>query len=115
MKQEISMARGTSLSEVVEIYTEDGELYEMDSGDKLIFGVKESPTQSSSYVIKKYIYSTDKSDDGYLLSLSPEDTVNLESKRYVYDIGLLDSSGNYNMVIECSTFNLQNAVTESDA
>lgn len=95
----IQIYRGTSYSRNIRIFYQDGTEYELENNDKIIFGVKSSiNADNENYIIKKVLTSNDKTDNGYLLSLTPEDT-NLIPCSYAYDIGIQFANGDYQIII----------------
>lgn len=109
----MKIIRGTSVSLMVQIRDEEGMLYELQEGDKLIFGVKQNPN-NKSYSLKKTADSTAKTDDGYIINLAPEDTANLPFGKYVFDVGLQTAEGNFYMVVECDSLIIDTAVTSKE-
>lgn len=111
MKLEIT--RGTTMSFILTIQNDDGTLYRLKSGEKLIFGVKLDP-ERGDYLIKKIITEENIQDQGYLISLKPEDTQNMDFKDYRYDIGLQTNDDDYYMLVPCSPFVVNKAVTAKE-
>ena len=101
MKLEIT--RGTTMSLILTIQNDDGTIYHLKDGEKLIFGVK-FDIESDEYLIKKIITAENREENGYLISLKPEDTQKMEFKDYRYDIGLQTNQGEYYMIVLCSPF-----------
>lgn len=108
MKLEI--IRGTTMSFLLTIQNDDGTIYKLNDGEKLIFGVKLDP-EKGDYLIKKIITKENEQDNGYIISLKPEDTQNMSFKDYRYDIGLQTPDGDYYMLVSCSQFIVNKAVT----
>lgn len=102
MRQNISIVRGTTMPLSITVTDADGEPYELQSGEKLLFGVKKD-VNSSSCIISKELTSANYSDGAYQTSILPNDTGQLEFGRYFYDVGLKSGSNYYN-VIEYSEF-----------
>lgn len=95
----IQIYRGTSYSLSIQIFDKDGTEFELGDNDKIIFGVKSSVNvDSENYIIKKILTLNDKTKDGYILNLTPEDT-DLLPTTYAYDIGVQFSNGDYQIVI----------------
>lgn len=63
----------------------DGELYELEEGDKCYFGVKLDPEDDKPVILKKL---TD-----YILELEPNDTQGLEFGKYWYDVYIVFADG----------------------
>ena len=111
MKLEIT--RGTTISFILIIQNDDGTIYHLKDGEKLIFGVK-FDIESDEYLIKKVITAENREENGYLISLKPEDTQKMEFKDYRYDIGLQTADGDYFMIIPCSQCIITPAVTQKE-
>lgn len=109
MTQPIKMIRGTTNSIIITVYDENGGLYSLKPGDKLIFGVK-SNLNNSDCCIKKII--TEGTGE-YEIRLSPEDTKDLCCGTMCYDVGL-QIGEDYFPVIPCSPFVLTHNVTQRE-
>ncbi len=109
----LSITRGTTMSFLLTIQNDDGTIYYLKDGEKLIFGVK-FDIESDDYLIKKIIIAENREENGYLISLKPEDTQKLEFKDYRYDIGLQTNDGGYYMLVLCSPFVVNKAVTAKE-
>lgn len=109
----LSITRGTTMSFLLTIQNDDGTIYYLKDGEKLIFGVK-FDIESDDYLIKKIIIAENREENGYLISLKPEDTQKLEFKDYRYDIGLQTNDGDYYMLVLCSPFVVNKAVTAKE-
>lgn len=109
----ISIIKGTTCTFFVNILNEDGKTkYVLQSGDKLIFGVKSNP-ENSDYDVCKIV--TEASEEGYAIELEPDDTADLPPGHYYFDIGLQTSAGAYYMVVPCSQCLIKPAVTSKEA
>ena len=112
---DIEIIRGTTYIRSLVITDADtDEEYILADDEKLIFGVKMN-AESTEYNIQKTLTSADRTDSGYLIELSPEDTQDLPFGHYHYDVGLQCADGNYYMIIECSKFNIHRAITAKEA
>lgn len=113
---DFEIVRGTNMDIEYIIYYEDGSIYNLQDGDKIIFGVKENDVNSdnSKYIIKKIATSKDKINEGYGIYFVPSDTLNLEHKNYFYDVGIQTSDGKYYMTTECSIFKVRRAITSKE-
>ena len=109
----LSITRGTTMSFLLTIQNDDGTIYYLKDGEKLIFGVK-FDIESDDYLIKKIIIAENREENGYLISLKPEDTQKLEFKDYRYDIGFQTNDGDYYMLVLCSPFVVNKAVTAKE-
>lgn len=108
----ITIRRGTTNAFVVVLTDEEGNPYVISDGDTVIFGVKRS-IREKGYLFSKSITEYDKANGGYVISLVPEDTQELEFRDYVYDVGLQKSTGEFYIVCPCDTFTIADAVTEA--
>ena len=104
--------RGTTKIINIVIYNDDDTIYALESGDKLIFGVKKS-LSATDYAIKKVSTSDSKDGDGYNITLEPADTQNLLGN-YLYEVALQTASGEYYIVIDCSEFVVTNTLTSKE-
>lgn len=111
MKLEI--IRGTTMSFLLTVKNDDGTNYTLSDGEKIIFGVKLEP-EKGDYIIKKVITSENAQDNGYIISLKPEDTQQMDFKDYRYDIGLQTTEGDYYMLVTCNQFIVNKAVTAKE-
>ena len=78
---EIYIQRGTTGEFIVDIEQADGEPYTRTSGDKIIFEVKKRPDHELEALISKEL-------TGLSFVLDPEDTANIPTGDYVYEIKL---------------------------
>ena len=110
MKQDISVVKSRSVTLTVYLENQDGSPRSLSSDETLIFGVKES-LSDTAYKIKKTAGSTNGSNGAYSFTLVPSDTSNLIApKSYYYDIGL-KSGDDYFTVVEPSKFKVEQNVT----
>lgn len=108
-KQKIIIVRGTTNSFSVAITDENGDNYELESGEVLRFGVKAKP-EDPQYIISKEM--TEANADGeYEFTIEVSDTSDLPFKTYSYDIGLQSGEDYYN-VIPTSDFVVAKNITE---
>lgn len=108
----LTVQRGTTNAINIVIYNDDGTIYSLETGDKLIFGVKKS-LSDTDYIIKKVSTSDSKDGDGYNITLEPADTQNLLGN-YLYEVALQTASGEYYIVIDCSNFVVTNTLTSKE-
>ena len=113
-KQVIRIDRGRS--DVEELTIEDvvaKEIYELQSGEILRFGVKKNINDPNCIFIKE---CTDKDADEngtYAIYITPEDTINLPVGKYYYDIGI-QSGEDYWPVIPWTEFVIGPNATEKE-
>lgn len=97
-KQKISIVRGTTNTFAVAIEDEDGELYELESGEVLRFGIKRR-AEDDEYIFELEATSSDADTDGaYPFALGPTDTIELPFGTYIYDVGLQSGDDYYNII-----------------
>lgn len=108
----LTIQRGTTKIINIAIYNDDGTIYTLKSGDKLIFGVKKS-LSDTDYAIKKISTLDDKDGNGYNITLEPADTQGLLGT-YLYEVGLQTVSGEYCIIIDCSNFTVTNTLTKKE-
>lgn len=112
-ENEVRIVRGTTLLLSVKILDDYGDEYKIGAGEQLKFGVKDN-LNSSEYEILKELTSEYYSDEygGYLIKISPTDTINLQFGKHYYDIGLRTSKSDYLSVIPTSPFIISENVTD---
>ena len=65
----------------------DGEVYEMEDGDQINFGVKKSYEDNTCLIEKTY------TENPFVLSINPEDTKPLDFGTYVWDLQFVAANG----------------------
>ena len=78
----------------------------------MIFGIKQN-YNDNDYILVKRISASSEDGDGYLISLTPEET-NLIVGRYYFDIGLQTAGGDYYMITKCDICEITPAVTQKE-
>ena len=111
MNNGLKVIRGTTNNLGLTIEDDNGKPYRLKKGEKIIFGVKQNP-DNTDYDIQKII-TDEAARDGITITLSPEDTRDLPFGRYYFDIGL-QTAGDYYMVVPCSPFIVEKAVTQKE-
>lgn len=109
----ISIIRGTTQNLLITITDEVGEIYKLQNGDVIRFGIKRN-WQDTDYDVCKEIISDDTQNDEYIIALAPEDTFNLPAENYYFDVGLQTASGDYYMIIPCTQCIIAPAVTQKE-
>lgn len=89
------------------------ENYQLQSGEKIILGIKAS-VLNTSYLLLKELTSADfdTENGGYIATLSTAET-NIDSGEYVYDVALQRSNGELEPIIGCSECNVLGSVVRS--
>ncbi len=108
MSNTIKIQRNRAFTAEIIIKANDNSVYTLESGETLIFGVKENP-DNTSCLITKEITADDKADAGYTLTLSSDDT-DIPIKAYYYDIALQRSDGELETIIDCTDFIISKSV-----
>ena len=108
MGQTIEIVRGTTNTLKIEVTDADGNAYNLEDGEKILFGVKKD-AKDEALVIRKTVTQL---YDGYCtIDLAPADTIGLEYGRYVYDVGL-QSGNDYHNIIPVSALVIQPNITK---
>lgn len=100
----ITMTRGDTLSLTIAITTQDGEPYEVQSGDEIRFAMKKLYTDAEP-LIEKVI-----DNETLGLQLDPEDTKELPFGSYVYDVEITMEDGTVDTFIPEAKLNLAKEV-----
>lgn len=106
-KTPLAIIRGDTVHLDVHVSDANGEPWVLKDGEKLIFGVKVTPS-CREYRLKKYIES---GASPFRITLAPADTAGLSLGGYHYDIGL-QSGRNYFRVVPTSPFKLCSDITK---
>ena len=90
----LKLSQGETITLTIELKDENGEPYELEQGETIIFGVKKDIT-STTYSIKKQLTVIDEETAGqYILNLSDQDT-NITAGRYFFDVGIKTSDNEF--------------------
>ena len=106
--QRVEIVRGTSLTLDITITDASGNAFSLESGQKIVFGVK-AEFSDETLLIRKLI--TTGTDGVFKVNLVPADTESLDAGRYYYDVGLVNGS-DYLNVIEPNPFIVKENVTK---
>lgn len=109
MKQPISIVRGTTNYFRVDVFDPDGNKFIMNGVEKLVLAVKQNPTDNEKLILKTI---PGGGETEYIFSFYPEDTINIEPGRYMYDVALQSGSSVFYNVIEASLFEIKPNVAE---
>lgn len=111
MSQRIEIVRGTTKTFAITVTDSNNDLYTLEDGETVVFGVKRRPEDESPVILKT---ATSGTDGVYAVTLAPADTENLPFGKYFFDAGIL-SGVNYHNIIEPSPFHiLPNATSRGD-
>lgn len=110
----IEIPRGTSLDLIVTpIDMNTGEEYILTEGEKVIFTVKARPQRNAKIYLQKVLTLLNYDTDNHLLlSLTPDDTKNLQEYSYVYDCLLQTVNDDVYQFIEVDAFIVEETVGE---
>ena len=112
MKNVICAAQNRIFSIAVQILDDD-EPYKLQSGERIVFGVKKHPA-NSEYIISKELTSSnyDTETNVYITTLSSGE-MNIDAGIYYYDVALRYPSGELEKVIGCNEFRVEDSVVRS--
>lgn len=108
MAQKLEVVRGSTVTLAIHVTDVAGNDYVLQSGEKIIFGVKKKPTDEVILFTKT---STIIEGDVYKIEIEPADTIDLECGKYYFDVGM-QSGEKYFNIIEPSLFMLEANVTK---
>ena len=104
----IEIYQGRTLYRTIRIKA-DGQPYTLQSGEKILFGVKRGKW-SGEYLIFKTLTSNDEIGGGYPLVLTPEDT-DILTGYHKYDVGVALSDGSYHDIQSNDDFIVRSVTT----
>lgn len=108
MAQRIEIVRGTSKTLAVTVTDANNELYTLEDGEAVVFGVKRKPEDTERVILK----TAESGENGvYNIFLIPTDTDKLPYGKYLYDVGV-QSGGAYHNIIEPDVFVILPNVTK---
>lgn len=107
MEQIIEIVRGTTNTFEIAVTDGDGSAYALGSNEKIVFGIKRSPSDSALLIVK---VAQSAGDGRFRVTVTPGDTDGLPFGRYYYDVGLDDGTNFYN-IIPASQFFLRENIT----
>lgn len=107
MIQRIEIVRCTTNRFEITITDVNGSLFALQSGEKVLFGVKKSPDDVDYVFLKKI---TSGSNGVFVVTVNPADTAGIEPGHYCYDVGVQSGPAYYN-VIKPSPFDIVANIT----
>ena len=113
-KQKITIVRGTTMAFAVAITDEEGEPYELESGEVLRFGIKKRANDAEYIKVLEATAASVDPEGAYPFALAPSDTINLPFGTYSYDVGLQSGTAYYN-IIPASDFVIATNITKWEA
>lgn len=109
MVQGIEIVRGTTVPISLEVTDANGNLYALADGEAILFGIKKEATDAAAIFVKAAEAGTEVGQ--YKILITPEDTLDLATGQYYYDVGLA-TGGDYYNIIEPSPFMILPNVTK---
>lgn len=108
----LRMVRGTTFQFGVKLFNAQDQPYELENDDLVVFGVKKYIEHQNYDIFKTLTLNEyDANIDGYIFTIDPEDTIDLQCGNYYYDVGVQTANDDYYVVIEKSNFKLAENVT----
>ena len=104
-KNKIYLTRGDSAFLTISLNDENGSLYELSEGDKIYFRLKKS-SSSDNLLLEKEVNTQTLTLELFTLELLPEDTEDLSSGLYCYEVELVTAENKHYTVIENSQFQI---------
>ena len=102
----ITMNRSDSVFITVTVRTAQGEVYELQEGDKLTFSAKKKATDSDYAIAPKLL-------NGNVLEITSLDTEHLAFGTYIYDVVLTTKSGYTTTIVEPSNLVIKESITSA--
>lgn len=100
----ITINRGDTAFITINVRDNEGQVYELQAGDKLWFAVKSKATDIDYAIAPKIL-------NGNVLEIMTEDTINLAFGTYIYDIQLINNKGFVSTIIKPSSFIIDTSIT----
>lgn len=107
-QQDIEIVRGTTNTFSISVFNDEGEPYDLQSGETLIFGIKKDPRELTNLIQKTVAEGT---GGVYIVELTPDDTADVPFGKYFYDVSVKSGADFFN-VIETSVFDIKKNVTK---
>lgn len=106
----ITITQGNSAEIDITPLDEDGKPYELQEGDKVIFKVESCRKE----IIRRVLTAEDwdSEQDGLIMVLNPEDTVNLPCKEYTFDCLYIFADGSAKTFINAAMFKVVKAIAK---
>lgn len=106
----ITITQGNSAEIDITPLGEDGKPYELQEGDKVIFKVESCRKE----IIRRVLTAEDwdSEQDGLIMVLNPEDTVNLPCKEYTFDCLYIFADGSAKTFIDAAMFKVVKAIAK---
>lgn len=95
MKTDVKVVRGTTNTFRITVTDAAGKLYDLQSGEKLLFGVKRHH-EDTEYIFVKSITSGE--NGVYTVTIDPSDTEQCDCCNYFYDVSVQSGNNFYNVI-----------------
>ena len=96
----IHITRGDSGTLNVELTDSDGQVYEPQLGDRILFRVADN----AGNIL--FVKEADIEEEGNLITFLPEDTKDLPTRQHCYEVELVTEAGEHYTVIEYAIFEI---------
>ncbi|MBQ8135019.1 MAG: hypothetical protein IJ192_11535 [Clostridia bacterium] len=106
---ELDAARGNTFFAEIEMTDENGNVCLLESGEKLIIGIKVNPEENGGYIVIKELTEADEINGKYPFMLTA-DEIDIDSKRYWFGASVLLNDGILQPVVKCKEFYITPAV-----
>ena len=106
-KRRITMTRGDTGRELITLKM-DGEVYDMQEGDKIQFGIKAGYGDTECLIRKEY------TENPFILNIEPEDTKSLDFGTYYWDMQFVSANGYVRTFADKRRLNLNEEVVRTD-
>jgi hypothetical protein len=106
----ITITQGNSAEIDITPLDEEGKPYELQEGDKVIFKVESCRKEIIRRVLTAEAW--DSEQDGLIMVLNPEDTVNLPCKEYTFDCLYIFADGSAKTFIDAAMFKVVRAIAK---
>lgn len=106
----ITITQGNSAEIDITPLDEEGKPHELQEGDKVIFKVESCRKE----IIRRELTAEDwdSEQDGLIMVLNPEDTVNLPCKEYTFDCLYIFADGSAKTFIDAAMFKVVKAIAK---
>lgn len=106
----ITITQGNSAEIDITPLDEEGKPYELQEGDKVIFKVESCRKE----IIRRVLTAEDwdSEQNGLIMVLNPEDTVNLPCKEYTFDCLYIFADGSARTFIDAAMFKVVRAIAK---
>lgn len=108
LKTDVEIVRGTTNTFEITVTNAFGELYELGTNEKLLFGVKRNH-DDTEYIFVKTVKIGN--NGVYTVVVHPEDTEKCDCCKYFFDVSIQSGNNFYN-IIEASSFHIKKNITK---